>query len=91
MDIDLANSLGLSLSPPGKISSQCLMGKLQQDTYKAIARIMTESGINELECLVSMCRQELAMNRYDTPTEWMSKYNIKRFTESPHGTNLIII
>ena len=55
------------------------------------ARIKTESGINELECLVSRCMQGLAMNRYDIPPEWVKKYNIKRFTESPYGTNIMII
>ena len=31
------------------------------------------------------------MYTYDIPNEWVKKYNIKRITSSPYGTNLMII
>ena len=87
----MAKVLGLSLEPLGNITVQCFAGRVKQDTFKTKARIKTKKGISELECLVSKCKQELALFKYDIPSEWARKYNIKRVTSSPHGTNLMII
>ena len=91
IDLSLAKCLGLSLEPLGNITIQCFAGKVKQDTFKTKARIKTKKGISELECLVSKCKQQLALFKYDIPSEWARKYNIKRVTSSPHGTNLMII
>ena len=91
MDRELAEDLGLELSPIGSIKTNCYLGSVSQDGYKAKAIIQVDNEQKELEFIVGQCKQELDVSQYRVPEKWGKKYKINKFPTSPSGMNFVII